>query len=81
MNRRSFLKGLIVAPTIVRVSSLMPIRMLEATRLDIIYETLTLDTYSDYVLRPMVDRLAKCLEHEILWGNQYQETKGLFYDS
>lgn len=53
-SRRKFITGLsalIVAPAIVRVESLMPVRSLDNLKI------MTLEDYSKYILEPMIKRL------------------------
>lgn len=53
-SRRKFITGLstlIVAPAIVRVESLMPVRNLDNLKI------MTLEDYSKYILEPMIKRL------------------------
>lgn len=65
LNRRGFLGGLItalVAPAIVRIDSIMPVRQVVLTPKDF----LTLDEFSERILAPMMNNLANQVAKSIM---------------
>lgn len=74
-SRRGFLLGLgaalVTAPAIVRVASIMPVRVPRfVTGTEIaIRQRICLDEFSRLVLKPMVDRLANQVAAAIMAGN------------
>lgn len=64
INRRGLITGLIslaAAPAIVRASSIMLVK--------IINPTITLEEYTNLVLKPMIDDLVKRIELDMVYGS------------
>ena len=67
-TRRGFIRSLgflFAAPAIVRVSSLMPVRVIPPLGL------ITLDEYSRRVLAPAMNRVAEAVAHDLIYGYQF----------